>query len=101
HFFDGREAIRGDGAGRGGADPMAPALLSWSRMASGHHVVEPGATLPRDLGTFNRWLNLSRMRAAGGVAIAVTALELMHPGTFALPAVLGICALADVGSPMS
>ena len=59
-------------------------------MASGHHVVEPGPTLPRDLGTFNRWLNLSRMRAAAGVAIAVTALELMHPGTFALAAVLGI-----------
>jgi signal transduction histidine kinase len=67
-------------------------------MASGHHVVEPDPTLPRDLGTFNRWLNLSRMRAAAGVGVAVTALELMHPGTFALPAVLGICALAIVGS---
>ena len=67
-------------------------------MASGHHVVEPGPTLPRDLGTFNRWLNLSRIRAAAGVAIAVTALELLHPGTFALPAVLGLCALAIGGS---
>jgi signal transduction histidine kinase len=54
--------------------------------------------LPRDLGTFNRWLNLSRIRAAIGVAVAVTVLEAMHPGTFRLRAMLAICAIAVVGS---
>jgi len=67
-------------------------------MASGQYTAHSGPAVPRDLGTFNRWLNLSRIRAAGGVAIAMTALEALHPGTFDLPAVLGICALAIVGS---
>jgi signal transduction histidine kinase len=67
-------------------------------MASGPYTAAPGPALPRDLGTFNRWLNLSRIRAAAGVAIAVTLLETLHPGTFQLPAVLAICALAVVGS---
>ncbi len=54
--------------------------------------------LPRDLGTFNRWLNLSRIRAAAGVAVAVSVLEGMHPGTFRLGSMLAICAIAVVGS---
>jgi signal transduction histidine kinase len=55
-------------------------------------------TLPRDLGTFNRWLNVSRLRAAAGVTLAIVALEAMHPGTFRLGAVLATCATAVVGS---
>ncbi len=61
----------------------------------------PGArdgAVPRDLGTFNRWLNLSRIRAATGVFVAVMALERLHPGTFALGWVCGICGLAIVAS---
>jgi signal transduction histidine kinase len=54
--------------------------------------------LPRDLGTFNRWLNVSRIRAAVGIAVAVSVLEAMHPGTFRLPLVLCICGLAIGGS---
>jgi signal transduction histidine kinase len=54
--------------------------------------------LPRDLGTFNRWLNLSRIRAASGVAVATTVLETMHPGTFRLRSLLAICLLAVIGS---
>jgi signal transduction histidine kinase len=57
--------------------------------------------LPRDLGTFNRWLNLSRIRASAGVAIAVTILESMHPGTFRLASMLAICAIAVVGSAIA
>ena len=67
-------------------------------MASGQYTPNPGPASPRDLGTFNRWLNLSRIRAACSVALAVTVLETMHPGTFLLPAVLAICALAIAGS---
>ena len=67
-------------------------------MAQGQHTAEHGPAVPRDLATFNRWLNLSRIRAAGGVTLVVVVLEWMHPGTFLLPAVLGICALAVVGS---
>jgi signal transduction histidine kinase len=67
-------------------------------MASGQYTADHGPAVPRDLATFNRWLNLSRMRAAGGVTLVIVVLEWMHPGTFLLPAVLGICALAVVGS---
>jgi hypothetical protein len=67
-------------------------------MASGQYTATPGPALPRDLGTFNRWLNLSRIRASVGVAVAVTALEALHPGTFLLPAVYVICTLSVAGS---
>jgi signal transduction histidine kinase len=62
-------------------------------------MVDPGlGAPPRDLGTFNRWLNLSRIRAALGVAAAISLLEALHPGTFRVTIVLGICALAIAGS---
>ena len=67
-------------------------------MASGQYTATPGPAAPRDLGTFNRWLNLSRIRAAIGVAVAATAVEVLHPGTFVLPALFGICALSIAGS---
>jgi hypothetical protein len=50
--------------------------------------------VPRDLGTFNRWLNVSRIRACIGVAVAVCVLETMHRGTFDIAALLAICSLS-------
>ncbi len=76
---------------------MAPSLLTRS-MVRGPETPSRFGVLPRDIGTFNRWLNISRMRAAVGVAVAVIVLEAMHPGTFRLGSVLAICAIAVVGS---
>jgi signal transduction histidine kinase len=45
----------------------------------------------RDLGTFNRWLNLTRMRAVSGVGLAILVLERLHPGSFAVGWVLAVC----------
>src|SRR5688572_33446493 len=77
---------------------MAPALLTPARMALGQHSRDPGPAVPRDLGMFNRWLNVSRIRACAGVAFATTVLEVMHPGTFLLPAVYAICVASVAGS---
>ncbi len=60
-------------------------------------MVGPGVE-KRDLATLNRWLNVTRMRAATGIAIAVVALQALHPGTFAVGAVLAACAAALVFS---
>jgi hypothetical protein len=66
-------------------------------MAEGDRI-PAGWAMPSDLGTFNRWLNFSRMRAAAGLGAAVLALEWLHPGTFAVPSVLALCAVAVGGS---
>jgi signal transduction histidine kinase len=50
-----------------------------------------GGLESRDLRTFNRWLNWTRIRAAVGVGVAVLVLERVHPGTFAVPGVMAVC----------
>src|SRR5262249_44228009 len=52
----------------------------------------------RDLGTFNRWLNLSRIRAACATGLAILILERLHPGTFDVGWTLTICVSALVFS---
>jgi len=77
---------------------MAPALLNRRKMEEGQDTPRRDGTTPRDLGLFNRWLNLSRIRAAVGVAAAVLVLERLHPGTFALGRVMAICGVAVAAS---
>jgi signal transduction histidine kinase len=45
-----------------------------------------------DLAVFNRWLCVSRLRAAGGVVVFVALLELLHVGDIAAIPVLAVCA---------
>lgn len=46
----------------------------------------------RDLGTFNRWLCVTRLRSAAGVAAFAGVTHVLHPAVIALGPVLAICA---------
>jgi signal transduction histidine kinase len=67
-------------------------------MVSSAARAERDDAVPRDLGTFNRWLNVSRIRACIGVAVAVGVLETMHRGTFNIPALVAICSISILAS---
>ncbi len=44
-----------------------------------------------DLSTFNRWLCLTRFRAAGAVTVFTLILDRVAPGAISVPHVLGVC----------
>jgi signal transduction histidine kinase len=77
---------------------MAPALLIHGPMAEARAAGVRDAGPTRDLGLFNHWLNLTRIRATVSVAIAVVVLDWLHPETFEVEPVLAICAAGIVFS---
>jgi signal transduction histidine kinase len=53
--------------------------------------VTAGQFSTRDLGTFNRWLCITRLRAATAVLAFAVVMSRLTPGSIALPPVIAIC----------
>ncbi len=72
---------------------MAPPLLAQLAMPHAPSKTDSGRYGTRDLATFNRWLNVSRLRAVTAVALFVTALHLLGVDQIRPLPVLALCAV--------
>src|SRR3989442_4160823 len=78
---------------------MASSLLYPATMGTPTDGLSAGESSTSDLGAFNRWLCLSRLRAAAAVVAFATVIGLLGLTTINLVAVLAVCgglALASV-----
>ena len=66
-------------------------LVLWRAMGFSPQGIAPRTSPADDLATFNRWLCLTRFRAAGAVAVFTLILDQVAPGSVSVPFVLAVC----------